>query len=195
MARSIRASRWAASPDTEMSSLTHRLAQEADLPALRALMARAIEELQRGFLSPEQIAASHQIMGLDSQLVKDGTYFVIEREGALAGCGGWSWRATLFGGDDSIVAREPAPLDPQTDAARIRAMYVDPAQARRGIGKLIMQLCEDAARAAGFGKVELMATLAGLPLYKACGYAEIEAVKATSREGVIVPIIRMGKAL
>jgi GNAT superfamily N-acetyltransferase len=178
-----------------MSSLTHRLAQEADLPALRALMARAIEELQRGFLSPEQIAASHQIMGLDSQLVKDGTYFVIEREGALAGCGGWSWRATLFGGDDSIVAREPAPLDPQTDAARIRAMYVDPAQARRGIGKLIMQLCEDAARAAGFGKVELMATLAGLPLYKACGYAEIEAVKATSREGVIVPIIRMGKAL
>lgn len=178
-----------------MSGLTHRLAHEADLPALRALMARAIEELQRGFLSPEQIAASHQIMGLDSQLVKDGTYFVIEREGALAGCGGWSWRATLFGGDDSIVAREPAPLDPQTDAAKIRAMYVDPAHARRGIGKLIMQLCENAARGAGFGKVELMATLAGLPLYKACGYAEIEAIEATSREGVIVPIIRMGKAL
>jgi len=178
-----------------MSGLTHRLAQEADLPALPALMARAIEELQRGFLSPEQIAASHQIMGLDSQLVKDGTYFVIEREGKLAGCGGWSWRATLFGGDDSIVAREPAPLDPAKDAAKIRAMYVDPAQARRGIGKLIMQLCEDAARAAGFGKVELMATLAGLPLYKACGYAEIEAIEATSREGVTVPIIRMGKVL
>jgi GNAT superfamily N-acetyltransferase len=178
-----------------MSGLTHRLAQEADLPALRALMARAIEELQRGFLSHEQIAASHQIMGLDTQLVKDGTYFVIEREGKLAGCGGWSWRATLFGGDDSIVAREPAPLDPAKDAAKIRAMYVDPAQARRGIGKLIMQLCEDAARAAGFGKVELMATLAGLPLYKACGYAEIEAIEATSREGVTVPIIRMGKVL
>ena len=178
-----------------MSGLTHRLAQEADLPALRALMARAIEELQRGFLSPKQIAASHQIMGLDSQLVKDGTYFVIEREGKLAGCGGWSWRATLFGGDDSIVAREPAPLDPAKDAAKIRAMYVDPAQARRGIGKLIMQLCEDSARAAGFGKVELMATLAGLPLYKACGYGEIEAIEATSREGVTVPIIRMGKVL
>ncbi|MEI6643362.1 MAG: GNAT family N-acetyltransferase [Novosphingobium sp.] len=178
-----------------MGWLTHRLASEADLPALRALMARAIEELQRGFLSPEQIAASHQIMGLDTQLVKDGTYFVIERDGELAGCGGWSWRATLFGGDDSIVAREPLPLDPKTDAAKIRAMYVDPAQARRGIGKLIMQLCEDAARAAGFARVELMATLAGLPLYKACGFGEIEAVEATSREGVAVPIIRMGKAL
>jgi N-acetylglutamate synthase-like GNAT family acetyltransferase len=178
-----------------LGGLTHRLASEADLPALRALMARAIEELQRGFLSPEQIAASHQIMGLDTQLVKDGTYFVIERDGELAGCGGWSWRATLFGGDDSIVAREPLPLDPKTDAAKIRAMYVDPAQARRGIGKLIMQLCEDAARAAGFARVELMATLAGLPLYKACGFGEIEAVEATSREGVAVPIIRMGKAL
>jgi GNAT superfamily N-acetyltransferase len=178
-----------------MGPLSHRLAREADLPALRVLMARAIEELQRGFLTPEQIAASHQIMGLDTQLVQDGTYFLIESDGQLAGCGGWSWRATLFGGDDSIVVREPLPLDPKTDAARIRAMYVDPGQARRGIGKHIMQLCEEAARAAGFGKVELMATLAGLPLYKACGYAEIEPVEARTREGVIVPLVRMGKAL
>ncbi|MBX9884212.1 MAG: GNAT family N-acetyltransferase [Novosphingobium sp.] len=162
-------------------------------------MTRAIEELQQGFLSPEQVTASHQIMGLDTQLVKDRTYFMIldanKGRGALVGCGGWSWRATLFGGDDSIAPREPLPLDPAKDAAKIRAMYVDPAHARRGIGKRIMALCEDAARAAGFTRAELMATLAGLPLYKACGFEEIEAVEATSREGVKVPIIRMGKAL
>ncbi len=183
------------SAGTDLASFTHRAATEADLPALRALMTRAIEELQRDVLSPEQVTASHQIMGLDTQLVADRTYFMILDAGALVGCGGWSWRATLFGGDDSIVAREPLPLDPATDAAKIRAMYVDPDHARRGIGKRIMALCEDAARAAGFTRVELMATLAGLPLYKACGYAEIEAVEATSREGVKVPIIRMGKAL
>ncbi|KPF87863.1 MAG: GNAT family N-acetyltransferase [Novosphingobium sp.] len=176
-------------------AFTHALATEEDLPRLRALMTRAIEELQRGFLTPEQVTASHQIMGLDTQLVKDGTYFMILDQGELVGCGGWSWRATLFGGDDSIVAREPLPLDPANDAAKIRAMYVDPAHARRGIGKLIMALCEDAARTAGFSKVELMATLAGRPLYAACGYAEIEAVEATSREGVSVPIIRMAKPL
>lgn len=178
-----------------MPAFAHRVATEADLPALRALMTRAIEELQRDFLTPAQVAASHQIMGLDTQLVKDRTYFMILDREQLVGCGGWSWRATLFGGDDSIVAREPVALDPARDAAKIRAMYVDPDHARRGIGKAIMALCEDAARAAGFAKAELMATLAGLPLYKACGYAEIEAVEATSREGVTVPIIRMGKAL
>ena len=139
-------------------AFTHALATEEDLPSLRALMTRAIEELQRSFLTPEQVTASHQIMGLDTQLVKDRTYFMILDQGELVGCGGWSWRATLFGGDDSIVAREPLPLDPAKDAAKIRAMYVDPAHARRGIGKLIMALCEDAARTAGFGKVELMAT-------------------------------------
>ena len=158
-------------------------------------MSRAIEELQRDFLTPEQVAASHQTMGLDTQLVKDQTYFMILDAGVLVGCGGWSWRATLFGGDDSIAPREPLPLEPAKDAARIRAMYVDPAHARRGIGKRIMAICENAARTAGFARVELMATLAGLPLYKACGYAEIEAVEAISREGVMVPLVRMGKAL
>ena len=103
-----------------MTSLTHRLATEDDLPQLRALMARAIADLQRGFLSPAQIAASHSVMGLDTQLVADRTYFIVERDGALAGCGGWSWRATLYGGDDSAVAREARPLDPATDAARVR---------------------------------------------------------------------------
>lgn len=177
------------------SNLAHRLARMDDLPALRALMTRAIEQLQNSFLTPEQVAASHQVMGLDTQLVQDQTYFMIESAGQLVGCGGWSWRATLFGGDTSIVPREPLPLDPTTDAAKIRAMYVDPDHARRGIGKLIMDLCESAARAAGFGKAELMATLAGVPLYRACGYSEIEPVEAATRGGVIVPLIRMGKVL
>lgn len=174
---------------------SHRLARIDDLPALNTLMTRSIEHLQHGFLSPEQVRASHQVMGLDTQLVKDRTYFLIECDGHLVGCGGWSWRATLFGGDDSMVAREPAPLDPATDAAKIRAMYVDPDYARRGIGTMIMTLCETAARDAGFAKVEMMATLAGVPLYRMCGYSEIEAVEATTREGIVVPLIRMGKAL
>jgi GNAT superfamily N-acetyltransferase len=176
-------------------TLTHRLAQIDDLPALKALMTRSIEKLQDGFLTPEQVKASHQVMGLDTQLVKDQTYFMIESDGHLVGCGGWSWRATLFGGDNSIVAREPLPLDPATDAAKIRAMYVDPDHARRGIGTMIMDVCENAARAAGFAKAEMMATLAGVPLYRRCGYTDIEAVEATTREGVIVPLIRMGKTL
>ncbi len=178
-----------------MTDLTHRLAQIDDLPALTALMTRAIEHLQHGFLSPEQVRASHQVMGLDTQLVKDQTYFVIAAAGRIVGCGGWSWRATLFGGDASIVARQPLPLDPATDAAKVRAMYVDPDFARRGIGTMVMRLCEDAARNAGFKKTELMATLAGVPLYRVCGYTHIEAIEATTREGVVVPLIRMGKTL
>lgn len=174
-------------------NLTSRLAQADDLPALNALMSRAIEQLQQEFLSPEQVCASHQVMGLDTQLVKDQTYFLVEAEGQIVGCGGWSWRATLFGGDSSIVTREPAPLDPVTDAAKIRAMYTHPDFVRRGIGSKILSLCEDAARTAGFAKVEMMATLAGAPLYRACGYTDIEPFEAVSREGVTVPMIKMGK--
>jgi GNAT superfamily N-acetyltransferase len=169
-----------------MPELTHRLATIEDLDRLRALMARAIEHLQAGFLSPEQVRASHAVMGLDTQLVKDQTYFLIEADGALAGCGGWSWRATLYGGDASLVARQPA---------RIRAMYTDPAFARRGVGRRIMDLCEAAARAAGFRRVEMMATLAGEPLYRACGYVPIERIESAPINGVSVPLIRMGKAL
>jgi GNAT superfamily N-acetyltransferase len=176
-------------------TFTHRLAQIEDLPALKSLMTRSIERLQDGFLTPEQVQASHQVMGLDSQLVKDQTYFMIECGGRVVGCGGWSWRATLFGGDDSIVAREPLPLDPATQAAKIRAMYVDPDFARRGIGSLVMKLCESAARDAGFTKAEMMATLAGVPLYRICGYTDIEPVEAATRDGVVVPLVRMGKVL
>ena len=178
-----------------MRGFTHRLAQIEDLEALRALMGRAISHLQTGFLSPDQVRASHKVMGLDTQLVRDQTYFMVEKDGVLAGCGGWSWRATLYGGDESVVAREPAPLDPATDAARIRAMYTDPTFARQGVGRIVMDLCEGAARAHGFRKVEMMATLSGEPLYRACGYSPIEYIQSAAIDGVRVPLIRMGKTL
>jgi GNAT superfamily N-acetyltransferase len=175
--------------------LTSRLATEDDLPALQALMTRAIDELQRGFLDEAQIAASHAVMGLDTQLVADRTYFLIEDGGSLAGCGGWSRRATLYGGDHSTSLREPALLDPARDAARVRAMYTHPDFARRGVGRLILKLCEAAAAAEGFRRTQLMATLSGEPLYRACGYDEIERTAAAPVNGVVVPLVLMGKAI
>ncbi|HEX4741109.1 MAG TPA: GNAT family N-acetyltransferase [Caulobacteraceae bacterium] len=157
-------------------------------------MDRAIAELQRGFLDEAQIAASRLVMGLDTQLVADRTYFVLEAEGRIAGCGGWSRRGTLYGGDHSTALRDAALLDPARDAARVRAMYTNPDFTRRGVGRRILALCESAAAAAGFSRVELMATLSGLPLYRACGYVEIEPVISETELGP-VPLIRMGKPL
>ncbi|MCA3256314.1 MAG: GNAT family N-acetyltransferase [Alphaproteobacteria bacterium] len=175
--------------------MTTRIATEEDLPALRALMARAIAELQTGFLDPAQVKASHKVMGLDTQLVADRTYHLVEIDGQIAGCGGWSFRATLYGGDDSIVAREPAPLDPATDAAKIRAMYTNPDFARRGIGSMVLAACEAAAAARGFRRTELMATAAGVPLYRRAGYREAEPVRMVDVDGVGVPLVRMTKSL
>jgi GNAT superfamily N-acetyltransferase len=171
--------------------LSHRLARAEDLPALSALMALAIDELQRGFLSEEQIAASRLIMGLDSQLVEDGTYFVVEADGTLAGCGGWSRRATLYGGNQT-PGRDAALLDPLTEPARVRAMYTHPAFARRGVGRLVLQRSEQAAAAEGFTRLELMATLAGVPLYRAYGFEPVEEL-VDDRGGVPVPLVRMRK--
>ncbi|MGE0860708.1 MAG: GNAT family N-acetyltransferase [Gammaproteobacteria bacterium] len=176
-----------------MQDLAHRLATSADLDALSALMRAAIDELQKPYLNDAQIAASRLLMGLDTQLVADGTYFMVTRAGALAGCGGWSRRATLYGGDQT-PGRSPALLDPRQDAARVRAMYTHPDHARCGVGRLILTLCENAARAEGFGAVELVATLAGEPLYRACGYQPIEPFE-DARGGAPVPLIRMRKAL
>ncbi|HWV54264.1 GNAT family N-acetyltransferase [Pseudorhodoplanes sp.] len=176
-----------------MADLQHRLATHDDLPALVALMERAITELQKPFLDASQIASSRAIMGLDTQLVSDGTYFVIEQNGSLAGCGGWSRRATLYGGDASS-GRDAALLDPTKDAARVRAMYTHPEFTRRGVGRLILDLCESAARAEGFTRVELMATMSGVPLYRACGYQPVENVM-DERGGAPVPLTRMRKRL
>jgi GNAT superfamily N-acetyltransferase len=175
--------------------LTHRPATQADLAALTALMQRSIAELQRGFLGAAEIAASFAIMGLDTQLIADRTYFLVEADGVLAGCGGWRRRATLYGGDHTASVRDPALLDPATDAARVRAMYTDPGFTRRGVGRLILSLCETAAAAERFTRVELAATLAGVPLYRACGYTEIGRLAGGPVNGVAVPLVRMGKAL
>ena len=177
------------------NSFSHRVAVPADIPALRAVMTRAIEQLQADFLDPAQVAASHKVMGLDSQLVADGTYFLVEAGHRIAGCGGWSFRATLFGGDDSVVTREPARLDPVRDAAKVRAMYTDPDFVRRGVGSLVLDLCEAAARAAGFRRVELMGTAAGVPLYQARGYRAADPLERYRVDGVEVPLLRMEKRL
>lgn len=171
-----------------------RWANMADGPAIERLMELAIGTLQAGFLSPEQVAASRAFMGLDIQLIEDGTFLLAEQGDAIVGCGGWSLRATLYGGSHSASLRDPARLDPATDAARIRAMYTHPAFARRGIGRLVLQACERAAAQAGFGCAELMATLSGEPLYAATGYHQVERL-ASQSDGVIVPLVRMRKTL
>jgi len=177
------------------TAMTHRLAVESDLPALREVMRLSIEELQRDFLSPEQVAASKAVMGLDTQLVADRTYFMVELDGRIVGCGGWSRRATLYGGDHTSATREPRLLDPATEAARVRAMYTRPGFARRGIGRLVLDICEAAAAAEGFRRAELMATMAGVPLYQACGYQPLDAPTAADVDGIAVPLVRMGKAI
>jgi GNAT superfamily N-acetyltransferase len=155
------------------------------------LVTAAIEELQKAFLDPDQIRSSHAIMGVDTQLIDDGTYFVVEIDGALAGCGGWSRRATLYGGSHS-AGRDAALLDPSTDPARVRAMYTHPDFVRRGVGRLILARCEAAAASEGFTTLELMATLSGQPLYQAAGFAPVEAVEDAAG-GAAVPLVRMRK--
>ena len=170
-----------------------RIATRADLPVLTAIMDRAIGTLQRGFLTPEQVTASRAVMGLDTQLVEDGSYFVAELDGRVAGCGGWSARGTLYGGDHS-AGRDARLLDPATEPARVRAMYTDPAFARRGVGRAVIAACEATAAAAGFTATELMATLSGEPLYRAVGYHPVEEV-VDMVDGVGVPLVRMRKVL
>jgi GNAT superfamily N-acetyltransferase len=177
------------------ATFTDRIATLDDLDALHALMTRSIAQNQSDFLTPEQVVASAHVMGLDTQLVRDGTYFLIESGGRIAGCGGWSFRATLYGGDDSVVAREPARLDPATDAAKVRAMYTDPDYTRQGIGSRILALCEAAARSAGFKRVELMGTAAGVPLYAAQGYRPSAEQQYAQVGDVCVPLLRMEKRL
>lgn len=177
-----------------MTGIAIRLAETDDLPALLAIMDAAIGELQAGFLDAATIASSRAVMGLDRQLVEDGTYFVALLDGTVAGCGGWSRRATLYGGDHSTHLRQPRLLDPAIEAARIRAMYTAPAFARRGVGRAVLAACEAAARQAGFSRAELMGTLAGEPLYRSAGYVVVEEVE-DARGGVPVPLRRMVKAL
>lgn len=176
---------------TDDAAFTSRLAISADIPALTVVMDAAISELQRAFLDDAQITSSRAIMGIDTQLIDDGTYFVVEAGGNIAGCGGWSRRATLYGGNQT-PGRDSHPLDPAVDPARVRAMYTNPAYARRGVGRLILSLCESAAAAEGFTRLELMSTLSGEPLYTAYGFRPVERLEDVTG-GVPVPIVRMEK--
>jgi GNAT superfamily N-acetyltransferase len=174
-------------------ALTSRLATRDDIPELVPLMEAAIDQLQKGYLDDAQIRSSHAIMGLDQQLIDDGTYFVIESDGELAGCGGWSRRATLYGADHS-AGRDAAMLDPSRDPARVRAMYTHPGFTRRGVGRLILELCESAAAREGFSELELMSTLAGHPLYEAAGFEVVEETEDASG-GAPVPLLKMRKPI
>src|SRR5215475_14407143 len=156
--------------------ITLRLAATKDVPALRELIPMSVRRLCEGYYTATQIeSALVHVFGVDTQLIGDGTYFIAETAEQIVGAGGWSKRKTLYGGDQSKGDTDPL-LDPAQDAARIRAFYVHPDWARRGIGSRLMRACEDAARAAGFKRMELGATLPGEPLYAAMGFEVKERV-------------------
>ncbi len=172
-----------------------RPATADDLAALRELIPRSARALSAGYYSAtEAESAIRFVFGVDTQLVADGTYLVAEIDGALAGCGGWSRRRTLYGGDQHKAATDPL-LDPATDAARIRAFFVAPEFARRGVGGALMRACARAAEEAGFRQLELMATLPGVPLYAAFGFQALEEVREALPDGVPLDFVRMARAL
>ena len=176
-------------------SITLRRALRADIPLLIALIERSARGLSALDYTESQVAgALRGAFGVDTQLVDDGTYFVAEEDGVLAGCGGWSFRATLFG-SDARTDRDASMLDPHTHAAKIRAFFVDPAKARRGVGTLLLDRCETEARARGFSRVELMATLPGVRLYAARGYVGTQHVSYDLGNGEHIDFVPMSKQL
>ncbi len=181
-----------------MSANWHiRPAEERDIPAIAALIPLAVRALSQGFYSDAEIerAVAH-VFGVDRQLIEDGTYFVVESNNQVIGAGGWSKRKTMFGGDQTSFKEAGDPqLDPRVDAARIRAFYVHPDFARRGIGRAILKHCEQEAATTGFTKLELIATLPGVPLYEACGYEAIHPYNIVMPDGGKLPALRMGKSI
>ncbi len=177
-------------------TLRIRLAQTSDIPRLEELIPLSARRLQAAYYSSEQIeGALGTVFGVDSQLILDGTYFVAEEGGQIVGCGGWSKRNTLFGSDGGKANSEDVLLNPARDPARIRAFFVHPDWSRRGIGSRIIQACEDAAIQARFSTIELVATLAGEPLYAAFAYKAIERFEISLPNGMLLPVVRMAKNL
>jgi GNAT superfamily N-acetyltransferase len=174
-----------------------RLASEADRAAIEALISRSVMGLMGGDYSPVQLeAARRHIFGVDGELVADGTYFVVELHGVLVAAGGWSRRRSLFGGDEAVTGRTDGPLlNPASDAARIRAFFVDPGHARRRLGRQLLSACIDAARDAGFSAMELVATLSGVGLYQAAGFTLGEPLELDLPGGVRFPVVRMFASL
>lgn len=172
-----------------------RLATRADIPALGRLLASSVRGLSAGYYdAPVVEAALREILGVDTQLIDDGTYYVIEDDGVPIACGGWSGRRTLFGGDQFKDAAD-ARLDPALEPARIRAFYVHPAHARRGLGRMLYTRCASAAYASGFRRLELVATLPGEPLYRALGFTAVEEVLVPLAGGLAMRGWRMARAL
>ncbi len=160
---------------------------------MSSLIERSVRELQRDDYTPEQIeAALASVYGVDRTLIDDGTYFVVEVDGAIVACGGWSKHKTLFGGD-VWTGRDDDLLDPAVDAAKIRAFFVDPAWVRRGLGSLLLDACENAARAAGFRRFEMGATLTGVRLYERRGYTAVDRLETPLPGDCTVPVVRMVK--
>ncbi|MEO6446665.1 MAG: GNAT family N-acetyltransferase [Gemmatimonadaceae bacterium] len=177
------------------TSLIVRVAQPSDEEALAELIPRSARALSAGFYSPAQIdGAVKYVFGVDSTLIRDGTYFVAEAGPVIKGCGGWSRRRTLYGGNQHKAVDDPL-LDPAVDAARIRAFFVAPEFARQGVGRQLMRACANAAYDAGFRQLELVATLPGVPLYEAFGFHGLEEVIEHTPEGVSIPFLRMVRAL
>jgi GNAT superfamily N-acetyltransferase len=173
-----------------------RTATMADIPALETLIRASVTALSSEHYTAEQIASAlTHVFGVDTQLIADGTYFVAETDKQLVGSGGWSKRTTLFGGDQTKTDRIDALLDAATEAARIRAFYVHPDWSRRGIASRILATCENAARMAGFTRIELVATLPGVPLYTAHGYEKGEQMRLETIDGESLPAFRMTKSL
>jgi GNAT superfamily N-acetyltransferase len=172
-----------------------RKATLGDRPAVEDLIRVSARGLSRGDYSARQIeAAVASVFGVDTSLILDATYFVADLAGTLIGCGGWSRRRTLFGGDQ-YAERDSGELDPETEPAKIRAFFVHPAYARRGVGRAILAACEGEARAGGFRSAELMATLPGVRLYRACGYEAGERVEYEIGDGVRIAFVPMRKDL
>lgn len=174
---------------------TLRLALQTDVPAMEALIARSGIELSAGFYTPQQAAAiTHHVFGVDSQLVQDQTYYLIEDAGEVIACGGWSKRNTLFGGDQTKLGPDPL-LDPASQAARIRAFFVAPHRARQGLGRQLLSHCSAQAALAGFRSLELAATMPGVPLYLAAGFAQVEEIELDLPGGVVVGLVRMRRGV
>jgi GNAT superfamily N-acetyltransferase len=173
--------------------LTYRLATLADIPALEELIPLSARKLQAGFYSAAQIeGAIGTVFGVDSQLIRDGTYFVALDGERLVGCGGWSKRKTAYGGDRAKTGVDPL-RDPGTEPAMIRAFFIHPDYARRGLGRGIMERSESAALAAGFRHIEIVATLAGVPLYATFAYETVERFAIPLPNGAMMPVVRMWK--
>ena len=173
-----------------------RKATVDELAEISVLISESVRGLAKGYYNDQQIELSvTSVFGIDRQLIEDETYFVAEIDGRIVGCGGWSRRRTLYGASIYEESRDSTFLDPSIDAAKIRAFFIHPEAARKGIGRAILNACEDEARNLGFRFAEMMSTLPGVPLYSACGYSGDERIKIPVGEGVTIDCIKMKKEL